>query len=91
VLSSEIGQLVAERLRWLDQVAYVRFASVYREFKTLDQLVEEARAVIDARRYDVPGQGRLFIEPAQPAGGPNGGPRHKPRRGRKPRPGPRQE
>ena len=63
VPSERVGQLVAERLRRLDQVAYVRFASVYRQFKTLEELVDEARAVLDAHRYEVPGQGRLFIEP----------------------------
>ena len=63
VPSSEIGRLVTEKLRRIDQVAYVRFASVYRQFKTLEELVTEARAVIDAQHYDVPGQGRLFIEP----------------------------
>jgi transcriptional repressor NrdR len=67
VPSSEIGRLVTERLRRVDQVAYVRFASVYRQFKTLDDLVAEARAVIDAQHYDVPGQGRLFIEPQPPS------------------------
>src|SRR5882724_1615637 len=59
--SELIGKLVTERLRRLDQVAYVRFASVYRQFKTLDELVTEAKAVIDAQRYEDPGQGRLFI------------------------------
>jgi transcriptional repressor NrdR len=59
VPSSVIGELVTDRLRLLDQVAYVRFASVYRQFKTLDDLVREAKAVIDAQRYDAPGQGRL--------------------------------
>jgi transcriptional repressor NrdR len=59
-----IGQLVADKLRRLDQVAYVRFASVYRQFKTLEELVEEARAVLDARRYEDPGQGKLFLDPA---------------------------
>src|SRR5688500_1286061 len=64
VPSTAIGELVTERLRRLDQVAYVRFASVYRQFKTLDELVEEAKAVIDAQRYDdLPGQGRLFLNP----------------------------
>ena len=63
VPSNDIGQLVTEKLRRIDQVAYVRFASVYRQFKTLEELVNEAKAVIDARHYDVPGQGRLFIEP----------------------------
>jgi transcriptional repressor NrdR len=73
VPSTVIGELVTERLRRLDQVAYVRFASVYRRFKTLDELMAEARAVLDAQRYDVPGQGRLFLDPAQPAAGSNGG------------------
>lgn len=68
VLTGVIGQLVTNRLRRLDQVAYVRFASVYRQFKTLEELVEEARAVIDSRRYeDPPGQGRLFIDAAAAA------------------------
>ena len=66
VPSAVIGELVTDRLRRLDQVAYVRFASVYREFKTLEELVAEARAVIDAQRYDTPGQGRLFVEPPIP-------------------------
>ena len=64
VPSAAIGQLVIDKLRRLDQVAYVRFASVHRQFKTLEELVGEAQAVIDARRYeDPPGQGRLFVEP----------------------------
>jgi transcriptional repressor NrdR len=62
VQSNLIGQQVTERLRRLDQVAYVRFASVYRQFKTLEELVDEAKAVIDAQRYEDPTQGRLFIE-----------------------------
>jgi transcriptional repressor NrdR len=73
VPSSVIGELVTERLRRLDQVAYVRFASVYRQFKTLEDLVREARAVIDAQHYDIPGQGRLFLEPARSSKGANGG------------------
>src|SRR5688500_16542746 len=70
VPSTAIGELVTERLRRLDQVAYVRFASVYRQFKTLDELVNEARAVIDAQRYESPGQGRLFIEGSVGPAGP---------------------
>ena len=62
VPTSYIGQLVIDHLRRVDQVAYVRFASVYRQFKTLEDLVDEARAVLDARRYEDPGQGRLFID-----------------------------
>ena len=71
--SSEIGRLVIERLRRIDQVAYVRFASVYRQFKTLEELVEEAKAVIEARYYDLPGQGRLFLDSKpRPADGVDG-------------------
>ncbi|MDB5294444.1 MAG: nrdR [Phycisphaerales bacterium] len=67
VPSTAVGQIVVDRLRRLDHVAYVRFASVYREFKTVDDLVAEARAVIEARHYDdVPGQGKLFVEPPAP-------------------------
>jgi transcriptional repressor NrdR len=72
VPSSDIGRLVSDRLRRVDQVAYVRFSSVYRQFKTLEDLVEEAKAVLDAQRYEVPGQGRLFVEPATAAAPING-------------------
>lgn len=64
VPSQAVGELVTDRLRRVDQVAYVRFASVYRRFKTLEELVDEARAVIDAKRYEDPDQGKLFVEPA---------------------------
>jgi transcriptional repressor NrdR len=65
--SSFIGQLVSEKLRRVDQVAYVRFASVYRQFKTLEELVAEARAVLDSRHFDDPDQGKLFLEELAPA------------------------
>src|SRR5436309_6115809 len=59
-----IGSLVSEKLRRLDQVAYVRFASVYRQFKTIEELIDEAKAVMDARRFeDDPTQGKLFVDP----------------------------
>jgi transcriptional repressor NrdR len=66
VPSTLVGELVTDRLRRVDQVAYVRFASVYRQFKTLEELMDEARAVIDAKRFEDPTQGRLFIEPKAP-------------------------
>ena len=58
--SHRLGEFVMRELRKLDKVAYVRFASVYHQFGTLEEMIEEARRVIAARRYDVPGQGRLF-------------------------------
>jgi hypothetical protein len=45
---------------------------VYRQFKTLEELVDEAKAVIDAQRFEDPGQGRLFIEPQPPRARPRG-------------------
>lgn len=49
VPSGLIGELVMERLRRLDHVAYVRFASVYRNFQDIDEFVEELRE-LSARR-----------------------------------------
>ncbi len=46
VPSREIGELVMDRLRELDHVAYIRFASVYREFKDVSDFVEEADTVL---------------------------------------------
>ena len=41
ITTTEIGELVMEKLRDLDDVAYVRFASVYREFKDVDTFLRE--------------------------------------------------
>ena len=46
IATVRIGQLVMDELRHLDQVAYVRFASVYRQFKDLDDFMLELRQVI---------------------------------------------
>jgi len=70
--TSFVGQLVAEKLRRVDQVAYVRFASVYRQFKTVEELIDEAKAVIDAKRFEDPEQGKLFVESPESAAGSNG-------------------
>lgn len=43
VESATIGELVMDRLKQLDHVAYVRFASVYRNFQDIDEFVEELR------------------------------------------------
>lgn len=57
----EIGQMLADRLKRVDQVAYVRFASVYKQFRDLDDLLEEVREVIESSGPGVPpDQGKLF-------------------------------
>jgi len=47
ITSEEIGELVLARLRDLDAVAYVRFASVYRDFKDLQTFFDELQAIIN--------------------------------------------
>jgi len=49
VTSHQIGELVMAKLRELDQVAYVRFASVYREFKDINQFLEELRPLLERK------------------------------------------
>ncbi|MBD3873401.1 MAG: transcriptional repressor NrdR [Acidobacteria bacterium] len=44
--TEEIGNLVIERLRSLDQVAYVRFASVYRRFEDVTQFMDELKTLL---------------------------------------------
>jgi transcriptional repressor NrdR len=46
VTSSEIGELVMERLKALDEVAYVRFASVYRQFRDINTFKEELNKLL---------------------------------------------
>ena len=48
--SGEIGEMVMDRLRDLDEVAYIRFASVYREFMDLQQVKREIEQVLSSRR-----------------------------------------
>ena len=47
VESHHVGELVMQNLRDLDQVAYVRFASVYREFKDVHDFVSELEPMLD--------------------------------------------
>lgn len=48
VESSQIGEIVMRHLKSLEQVAYVRFASVYREFKDVETFMEELRKMLAA-------------------------------------------
>ena len=46
VSSAEIGELVMERLKKVDEVAYVRFASVYRQFKDINTFMRELNKLL---------------------------------------------
>ena len=45
--SDDIGNMVMERLKSVDEVAYVRFASVYRQFKDINTFFEEIKALME--------------------------------------------
>ena len=45
--AQEIGELVMQKLKPLDEVAYVRFASVYREFKDINTFMDELKKVLN--------------------------------------------
>ena len=45
--SSVVGEIVMDKLKSLDEVAYVRFASVYREFKDVNTFMDEIRKILD--------------------------------------------
>ncbi|EWG10490.1 transcriptional regulator NrdR [Cytobacillus firmus] len=46
IKSDEIGEMVMDRLANVDEVAYVRFASVYRQFKDINVFIEELKELI---------------------------------------------
>ena len=46
ISSNEIGEIVMDKIKELDQVAYVRFASVYREFKDVNTFMDEIKKIL---------------------------------------------
>jgi len=50
VVSTRIGELVMERLKGLDDVAYVRFASVYRQFRDVEQFMLELKDMLNKEK-----------------------------------------
>ena len=50
ISTREIGEMVMERLKKMDDVAYVRFASVYRQFKDVGQFMKELKIILDKEK-----------------------------------------
>ena len=50
VNSKKIGELIMEKLANLDEVAYVRFASVYRQFRDVNQFMHELKSMLDKEK-----------------------------------------
>ena len=48
ISTRDIGELVMSHLRAMDEVAYVRFASVYREYRALEEFIKEIRSITPA-------------------------------------------
>lgn len=82
VPTSLIGQMVMERLQRLDRVAYIRFASVYRDFTDVESFRREVDALLEGRELErqpgtqqalipgvtrAPARGRRGRRPARPA------------------------
>jgi len=59
--STDIGRILSDQLKRIDQVAYVRFASVYKQFRDIEDLFDEVKEVIATKQpLEGPQQGRLF-------------------------------
>ncbi|BDD86727.1 transcriptional regulator NrdR [Desulfofustis limnaeus] len=54
VSSKTIGEWVMEHLSALDEVAYVRFASVYRQFKDVNEFMDELKLLLESREREQP-------------------------------------
>ena len=59
--SSRVGALAMDKLRGIDQIAYIRFASVYQSFEDLEDLKREVDSLYSSRADDVPGQTTLEL------------------------------
>ena len=77
VPSTLVGEMVMDRLRALDHIAYVRFASVYREFTDLETLRREVEDLATGRAPAPANQLPLLPEETPPAQGRRRGPRHR--------------
>jgi transcriptional repressor NrdR len=74
ISSRKIGELVMNELRQLDEVAYVRFASVYRSFQDLEAFREEIERLRRHTRRREPSEGQLpLLPPDQPSDGADAG------------------
>ena len=53
ITTEYIGSLVIEHIKKLDEVAYVRFASVYREFKDINTFMDEVKKLLNEKEIDI--------------------------------------
>ena len=65
-----IGEMVMDRLKSLDRVAYIRFASVYRDFRDLESFREEINALLEPPVDTAPANQLSFLEGEVPSSSP---------------------
>jgi len=53
VNSNDIGEMIMEKLATLDEVAYVRFASVYRQFRDVNQFMDELKTMLEREKSEL--------------------------------------
>ncbi|OGX27417.1 MAG: transcriptional regulator NrdR [Omnitrophica WOR_2 bacterium RIFCSPHIGHO2_01_FULL_48_9] len=58
VQANVIGELIMEKLAVVDEVAYVRFASVYRQFRDVNQFMSELKHILDKEKVNLKQQGK---------------------------------
>ncbi len=63
--SSLIGEMVVERLKDLDRVAYIRFASVYRDFRDIETFKEEVEALLSPKEEEALSNNQLPLIPEE--------------------------
>jgi len=68
VASSVIGEAIMRELHKLDQVAYVRFASVYRSFKDIDEFMHELEELVERRKQSAGSQAAARERKGEAAG-----------------------
>jgi transcriptional repressor NrdR len=68
VTAATLGDMVMERLKGLDNIAYIRFASVYRKFAHITELKQEVDSLVDSAEK-VPTSGQLSLIPGEKVAG----------------------
>ncbi len=58
IASQEIGSMIMDQLIDLDDVAYIRFASVYRQFKDINDFVQEVQPILNRNQIELKRQGK---------------------------------
>lgn len=62
VTSREIGEMVMRNLRQLDEVAYIRFATIYRQFADVEDLADEIESLLERRHREAIAKAQLRLD-----------------------------